>query len=142
MLKEVVTEEKTPQSPGQMNNSLRVIMPYKWNGLWVFDDASVGLEKEALVCGIDTMLDMLTEGIPNRNRGVLCVFSDQPFPTANVHLRWRRADAQGSGNWYHCQLFDSEGWLCPALLRYFKKAPRNIYAQITAKPKKQIRKTV
>jgi hypothetical protein len=26
-----------------MNNSIFVIKPYKWEGLWVFDDPSVGL---------------------------------------------------------------------------------------------------
>jgi hypothetical protein len=26
-----------------------------------------------------------------------------------------------------------EGWLCPALLKYFDKAPKKIYVQIKAK---------
>ena len=27
-----------------MNNSIFVIKPYKWNGMWVFDDERVGLD--------------------------------------------------------------------------------------------------
>jgi hypothetical protein len=29
-----------------MNNAIFVIKPYKWNGMWVFDDERVGLDKE------------------------------------------------------------------------------------------------
>jgi hypothetical protein len=32
------------------------------------------------------------------------------------------------GNWYHIN--GKEGWLCPALLKYFDTAPREIYAQL------------
>jgi len=28
---------------------------------------------------------------------------------------------------------DLEGWLCPALLKYFEEAPQNIYAQFKEK---------
>ncbi len=31
-------------------NSLMVIVPYKYEGLWVFDDASVDLSKEPVHC--------------------------------------------------------------------------------------------
>jgi len=33
-------------------NSLMVIVPYKYEGLWVFDDAAVGLSKEPFIAGI------------------------------------------------------------------------------------------
>jgi hypothetical protein len=118
----------------QTENCLRVIMPYKWNGLWVFDDALVGLEKEALVCGIDDMLDRLTEGILNRGKGVLCVFSDVAFPGHMIELTWLRHGDKGTGDWYYCEQFGMEGWLCPALLKYFKRPPVKIFARITAKP--------
>ena len=32
-------------------NSLIVIVPYKYEGLWVFDDAAVGLSKEPFIAG-------------------------------------------------------------------------------------------
>jgi hypothetical protein len=28
-----------------MKNAIFVIKPYKWNGMWVFDDERVGLDK-------------------------------------------------------------------------------------------------
>ena len=40
-----------------MANALNVIHPYKWEGLWVFDDQRVGLEKEPFVEGADTIID-------------------------------------------------------------------------------------
>jgi hypothetical protein len=36
-----------------MQNSIFVIKPYQWSGLWVFDDPRLGLEKEAFVGGDD-----------------------------------------------------------------------------------------
>jgi hypothetical protein len=45
-----------------------------------------------------------------------------------LRLEWRRADSDG--NWYHSPEFNLEGWLCPALLRYFERAPRAIYVQV------------
>jgi hypothetical protein len=38
-----------------MKNSIFVIKPYKWEGLWVFDDANVGLVKEPFVGGADKL---------------------------------------------------------------------------------------
>ena len=32
-----------------MANQIMVIKPYLWEGVWVFDDPSTGLEKEALI---------------------------------------------------------------------------------------------
>ena len=43
-----------------MKNSIFVIKPYKWEGLWVFDDPAVGLVKEPFVGGADTMIDVAT----------------------------------------------------------------------------------
>jgi putative methionine-R-sulfoxide reductase with GAF domain len=37
-----------------MNNSIFVIKPYKWEGMWVFDDPKLGLVKEPFVGGADT----------------------------------------------------------------------------------------
>ena len=36
-------------------------------------------------------------------------------------------------NWYYSPEFDMEGWLCPALFKYFDKAPRELYGR--AEPK-------
>jgi hypothetical protein len=33
------------------------------------------------------------------------------------------------GNWYRADVPPSEGWLCPALFRYFETAPQEIYVR-------------
>jgi hypothetical protein len=45
-------------------NSLFVIAPYKYEGMWVFDDPAVGLSKEPFIAGIDTMIDKIVAGFP------------------------------------------------------------------------------
>src|SRR5205085_742086 len=91
-------------------NSLFVIAPYKYRGMWVFDDPAVGLEKEPFVAGIDTMIDKIVTDIPNAERGFRAIFSAQPFPGADAKLVWRRQE--NGGNWYYTDKFDMEGWLC------------------------------
>lgn len=54
-----------------MKNSIFVIKPYKWEGLWVFDDPTVGLVREPFVVGADRMIDHATRHIPNADRGFL-----------------------------------------------------------------------
>jgi hypothetical protein len=44
-------------------NAINVIAPYKWVGMWVFDDPRVGLEKEPFVAGADTMIEMIAADI-------------------------------------------------------------------------------
>ncbi|HSG69210.1 MAG TPA: DUF6717 family protein [Planctomycetaceae bacterium] len=113
-------------------NSISVTMPYKWMGLWVFDDESVGLVREPFVAGADTMIDiaLAKKGIPNADEGFLLLFSAGPFPGADFRLDWVREDA--GGNVYSWSENDQEGWLCPALLKYFEQPPRTIYAQLKA----------
>jgi hypothetical protein len=48
-----------------------------------------------------------------------------------VKLEWRREES--GGNWYYSDKYQMEGWLCPALFKYFAKAPREIY--VRAEPK-------
>ena len=79
-----------------MNNSIFVIRPYKWNGMWVFDDERVGLDKEPFVAGADTMIDtaVALKGIQHAEHGFLMVFSAGPFPDADfeVELDERKVD--------------------------------------------------
>ena len=46
----------------------------------------------------------------------------------HYRLEWRRAE--GGGNWYYSEQLQMEGWLCPALLRYFADAPRQLFVQV------------
>ena len=112
-------------------NALFLIAPYKYEGMWVFDDLAVGLAREPFIAGIDTMIDKVVADIPNAERGFRAVFSATHFPGANFKLEWRRAE--GGGNWYYSEQFKMEGWLCPALFRYFPSAPREIYVKAEEK---------
>jgi hypothetical protein len=112
-------------------NTIRVIIPYKYAGMWVFDDPAVGLCREPFVAGIDTMIDRLVASTPHAEEGFRLVFSATPFPGHTVKLEWRREES--GGNWYFCPQFGIEGWLCPALFKYFDKTPRELYGRAEAK---------
>ena len=113
-------------------NAISVLAPYKYEGTWVFDDPAVGLVREPFVCGIDIMIDRLTAHIPGAAKGFRLLFSPTPFPGFAARLEWRRPES--GGNWYWCQEYGIEGWLCPALFKYFTDAPPELYAR--AEPKK------
>ena len=113
------------------SNSLMVIAPYKHSDMWVFDDPAVGLSREPFIAGIDKMIDKLVADIPNADRGWKAIFSASPFPGHEVKLEWRREES--GGNWYYSDKYQMEGWLCPALFKYFNQAPREIY--VRAEPK-------
>jgi hypothetical protein len=108
-------------------NSIFIISPYKYYGTWVFDDPRVGLVREPFVAGIPEMIDKLVKDIPNADKGFRLLFSASPFPGYTIKLTWVREER--GGNWYFCEGYDSEGWLCPALFKYFDKAPKEIYAK-------------
>jgi hypothetical protein len=109
-------------------NSLFVIAPYKYEGMWVFDDPAVGLSKEPFIAGIDTMIDKIVAGIPSADKGFRAIFSAAQFPGADFKLEWCREES--GGNWYYSDQSKMEGWLCPALLKYFPSAPREIYVKV------------
>ncbi|MHB0956798.1 MAG: DUF6717 family protein [Pirellulaceae bacterium] len=119
-----------------MENSIFVIKPYMWNGMWVFDDERVGLNKEPFVAGADTMIDTVVslEGIENAHEGFLMVFSEDPFPDAQFELEWVRAEI--GGNVYRGrftvdgEVQEMEGWLCPALNLYYPTAPKKLHVQV------------
>lgn len=108
-------------------NAMNAIHPYKADGLWVFDDPAVGLRQEPFVAGADLIIERMVQTIPDAASGFTLLFSAQPFPGFQVEFQWRRAEL--SGNWYYCPALDLEGWLCPALYKYFTAAPPTIYVQ-------------
>ena len=113
-----------------MTNVLTVIEPYWYQDTWVFDDASVGLEKEPFVQGVPQMIDYLVNNIPNARSGFVLLFSSQPFAGYQVELT--RVREENGGYWYGVKDYPVEGWLCPALFRYFDDAPESLY--IKAEP--------
>jgi hypothetical protein len=109
------------------------IRPYCEDGIWMFDDPAVGLVGEALVQGIDRMIEDITKDFADPASGFRLLFSDEPFPGNQIELEWVRPDESG-GNWYFCPQLGYQGWLCPALLLYFPTPPRTIYCRAEPLP--------
>jgi len=120
-----------PLRPVVPANAIMIIEPYRYAGTWVFDDPAAGLSREPFVGGVPEMIDELVKDIPNAEEGFRLLFSARPFPGYSHKLVWRRSD--GTGNWYYCPEVDREGWLCPALLKYYRKPPKEIYVKAEAK---------
>ena len=108
-------------------NSILTLRPYWHNGTWVFDDARVNLVKEPFVAGIPEMISYISKDIPNAKKGFRLLFSAKPFPGYQLKVKWIR-EANG-GNWYYSEELKKEGWLCPALFKYYKAAPKEIYGK-------------
>lgn len=108
---------------------VRSIVPYRLHGQWVFDDPTVGLRAEAFVCGMSEILDQLLRdsGIDPRTvrTGFRLTYSPIPFPNHVYAIHWSHAES--GGNVYTCPQNGMIGWLCPALYKYFDKAPERIY---------------
>jgi hypothetical protein len=110
-----------------MFNAIMVIFPYKYEQTWVFDDERVGLVKEPFVSGIPQMIDVLVLDIPQAENGFRLLFSSNPFPGYQAELSWLKEEY--GGNWYFWGSKDMEGWLCPALFKYFTETPLKIYCK-------------
>src|SRR5690348_14669011 len=105
-------------------NALHTISPYRHDGLWIFDDSARGLVREPFVSGADTWLDLVAEG---RER-VTLIFSKRRFPSAQ-HVLTRQRRSNGGHTYLH-ETFNLAGWLCPALRKYFRFAPKKLYVQV------------
>ena len=62
------------------------------------------------------------------------LLSDSPAQTDAFGSHERVAEAivqlireDSGGNWYECPQLQMEGWLCPAMFKYFRDAPKTIY---------------
>lgn len=117
--------------------STLTLYPYLFDGCWVFDDERTGLKEEAFVLGMTDMITrvVVSKGIPDAERGFTLTFAAEPFPGHDVELRWLRADPVG-GNWYEGEVVGQrmEGWLCPALLLYFRDPPPRIFVRCDPLP--------
>jgi hypothetical protein len=108
-----------------VGNQIHAIAPYRQTSTWVFDDPAVGLKAEPFVSGIPQMIDALVQDIPQADRGFRLLFSAAPFPGYKVELI--RLRSEYGGNWYRWTATNMEGWLCPALAKYFPEAPPTLY---------------
>jgi hypothetical protein len=112
-------------------NAIIAIHPYKAEGVWVFDDPKVGLVQEPFVSGADEIIERMVGGLERPEDGFTLLFSAHPFPGHQATFEWRRSES--GGNWYYNAPLDMEGWLCPALFKYFDAPPQRIYAQFKSK---------
>jgi len=115
------------------SNLIFTIQPYKLMGtMWVFDDPEVNLKKEPLIAGADTLCEEMSQGADK----FTLMFSEIAFPGHTLHLKLKSIDQVGQTY----QTPDGrEAWLCPALLLYFTKPPKHLYAQAKV-PKRTIKR--
>lgn len=111
----------------ETSNSIFVIAPF-WNtGTWVFDDPARGLTREPFVAGVPEVLSDLVAHIPDSRNGFKLLFSSRKFPGCD--LVFNKVRSESGGTWYRAS-DNREGWLCPALFKYFPHAPKRIYARV------------
>ena len=122
-----------PRAVPDPGNSILVIAPYDYQGTWVFDDPRAGLVREPFVAGIPEMIDVLVQDIPHAQQGFRLLFSAGEFPGYQKKLTWLRGDA--SGNFYKLDDPPLEGWICPALFKYYPQAPAELY--VKAEPRQR-----
>ena len=113
-----------------MKNQIRVIAPYWLHDSWVFNDPAADLVQEPFVSGVPEMIDDLVRDIPDARSGFRLLFSAGPFPKHQRKLQWVREEM--GGNWYRADQPPTEGWLCPALFRYFETAPTELFVKAEA----------
>ena len=89
------------------------------------------LRQEPFVSGADAIIDRMVHNIRNAANGFTLILSSQPFPGYQVEFDWRRAEFEG--NWYFSDQLNMEGWLCPALFKYFSSVPPKIYVEFRPK---------
>lgn len=109
-------------------NAIHVIHPRWEEGSLVFDDPARGLLREPFVAGADTALGYLASQVPGCEQRFTLVFSDQPFPGSQACMQFMRHEYGGA--WYRFEQAGMEGWLCPALYKYFEQSPQWIYLQV------------
>jgi hypothetical protein len=76
------------------------------------------------VAGVPEMIDHLVRDIPGATNGFRMLFSIQAFPGYQQKLTWVRPE--GAGNIYRSEDPPMDGWLCPALFRYYREAPKEL----------------
>lgn len=107
-------------------NQINTIEIYRYHNTWAFTDKSRGLVDEPFVAGMPEIIDMHIEDGHDK---AIITFSKDDFPGAVPQLAKTREE--NGGAWYRIlPSTDVEGWLCPALLKYFDTPPENIYFDV------------
>ena len=125
-------------------NQINVIAPYRHLGGWAFDDDATGLLREPFVAGADVAIDKIVNQLGIKGDKIKMIFSAGEFPGYHVKLDYLTMDVLDNGDLYTIEGTDQftkevgeywEGdafvlWLCPALLKYFDDAPKEIYVKV------------
>ncbi|MFM7234365.1 MAG: DUF6717 family protein [Flavobacteriales bacterium] len=134
--------KQTVKQLTQPENALLVIHPYYHQQSWVFDDEEKGLVKEPFVAGADDFIDYILSKmgkLTSGKKGFTLLFSQMPFMGQQHVLSYQKKAFGGS---LYTVLSDPEFrnhedvnqmWLCPALFKYFRKAPKKLYVQLKLK---------
>lgn len=109
-----------------MANALHCIHPVKKDGVWSFTDKAKDLEDEPFVTDAGEVIDVLSSAIPDAENGFNLYFSEAPFKGAAIKLT--HVGEEVGGNSYRINDTHVTAWLCPALLKYFKEPPKQIFA--------------
>ena len=143
-------DSTSPQGQGrsetQPTAAQLTLYPYWHHGCWVFDDARTGLQAEAFVNGTTEMITRVVEAkaIPHPHQGFAMTFASEPFDGHDVQVTRltageasrRGLPAYDNSNWYEGDILGDHmvGWLCPALLLYFRSAPDRLYVRCEPLP--------
>ena len=76
-------------------NAISVLFPYKYEGMWVFDDPAAGLVREPFVCGIDEMIESTVAAITNAEKGFRLLSFADAISRLYVEAEWRREEYGG-----------------------------------------------
>ena len=79
------------------------------------------------MAGVPEMIDVIVKDIPDADAGFRLLFSAKPFPQYQKKLVWLRCE--GDGNYYRFSDSEMEGWICPAMFKYYKTAPKELYVK-------------
>ena len=109
-------------------NEINTLEFYRKAHMWVYDDPTFGKVAEPLILGASEVLDTIMEiqlGYVTR-KPVIVTFSRHRFPGAVCGLH-QKPDKAG-GDWY--TFAGQRAWLCPALMDYFTKAPKQLWVLV------------
>ena len=127
-------------------NQISVILPYRYEGGWAFDDDATGLFREPFIAGADIAIEKIVDQLGIKGDKIKMTFSAGEFPGYYAKLEHSTSDIDLGGDFYRIKQFDRDDdlddeaagymsgnficWLCPALLKYFNNAPKEIYVKV------------